>query len=84
MHSHALPGLGERCREARGITGLNREKYSQALRIPTNYETVRSWEVGKNSPSAEFVAAICELTNVDANWLLGIHKVSRRQVKLDI
>lgn len=42
-----------------------------ARRIYVRRETVARWEQGTRIPSAENIAALCDVLGVSADWLLG-------------
>lgn len=59
-----------RLREARIAAGLNQSQASRLLEISQAY--VSMMESNYRLPDAPLVARLCEIYDVDANWLLGL------------
>jgi len=58
--------IGERIRELRG----KETQVQWEARFGVTRDTIRRYESGVNPPNADFLTALCEAYNVDANWLL--------------
>lgn len=61
--------LAQNIREARINKNLSQEEL--ALRLGKSKNVVSNWERGDNKPDADIIFALCDILNVDANYLLG-------------
>jgi phage repressor protein C with HTH and peptisase S24 domain len=58
--------IGDRIKEIRG--NVSRDDFAAMFGV--NRATVQRYEIYERGPSIEFVAAICEKYNINANWLI--------------
>ncbi len=58
--------IGSRIREIRGDKTVT--EFCRIIDVHRN--TLPSWESGKTSPDGEILARICDVFDIDANWLL--------------
>lgn len=69
--------LGENIKKARLSKGLNQKELAEALKdkeISVGNTSVSNWENGINKPDPDTITALCEILNVDANFLLDYNK----------
>ncbi len=62
--------LGQRIREIRTEAKLTQAEFGE--KVAVLQDTVSLWENGKSAPSAEYLAAICRIFRVSADYLLGL------------
>lgn len=63
--------MAKRLMSARIVAGYETKKQAaDALRI--GLDRYEKWESGRTPVPAQYVAAICDLFNVDANYLFGV------------
>lgn len=65
-----LPGFADRLREARLAFGIAQS--DAAARIDVHINTYGLWELGRNEPSIALLPVICDVLDVDVEWLLGM------------
>lgn len=65
--------LGKLLFDARERRNLNRSEFAKRLRVPRT--SLIAWETGLRVPDADAIAGICAQLGLDANQLLGLHKV---------
>ena len=62
--------LGQRIREIRTEAKLTQAQFGE--KVAVSQDTVSLWENDKSAPSAEYLAEICRIFNVSADYLLGL------------
>lgn len=66
--------IGDKIRNARINKGINQKELADMLTkkgIHTGNTTICNWENGTSKPDPDTIAVICEILNVDANYILG-------------
>lgn len=69
--------LGENIKRARILKGMKQTDLADALKekdIKVGNTSVSNWENGINKPDPDTISAICEILDVDANFLLDFNK----------
>jgi transcriptional regulator with XRE-family HTH domain len=76
--------IASRIRDARKMAGLSQGQVAKLLRLPR--PSVTEMESGNRKVSAEEIAQLAELYDVNANWLLGegVNKVDLHDDKLQL
>lgn len=64
--------MGKRIFEIIKKNKISSKKFADSIGVGTG--VVSNWINGRSNPKIECVIKICEIYNVDANWLLGIQK----------
>lgn len=64
--------LGNKIKELRNEKNLTQEEFCNRLSIRYNRANLSKIELGKLTPSAEFIKSVIESFNISANWLLDI------------
>lgn len=69
--------LGENIRNARVAKKMKQQDLADALiekKIKIGNTSVSNWENGINKPDPDTITALCEILDVDANYLLDFNK----------
>ena len=70
-------GIGERIRQVRG--SANRDEFSSKFGVSKN--TIGRYESGQSSPNAKFLKKLCEVYDVNLDWLMyGTGPVHRQEL----
>lgn len=62
--------FAKRLRDARIAAGLNQSQASRLLECSQSY--ISMMEAGNRMPEAPIISRMCDVYEVDANWLLGL------------
>lgn len=69
-------GLSDRLREVRKIFSLGQQAFAQ--KIGSSQSTVSAFEKGDRKPDVDMIIHICDIFNVNINWLLlGVGSMAR-------
>lgn len=68
-----------RLKNERIMKGFSQETMARNLGIGRS--TYTNWEIGNREPDIESLALICEMLEVDSNWLLGL---DARRIKKNV
>lgn len=77
--------VGDRIRNARINKGINQKELANMLTkkgISIGNTTISNWEKGTSKPDPDTIAILCEILNVDANYILGFDNVESKN-KID-
>ena len=66
--------IGETIKRLRESMGLSQKELAQILKISN--QRLSNWEKDINQPNADFIAALCDVLNVNADDLLGTKKAT--------
>lgn len=69
--------LGENIKKARLLKGMNQKELAEALKkkdVEVGNTSISNWENGINKPDPDTISALCEILEVDANFLLDFNK----------
>ncbi len=69
--------LGDNIKRARSLKGMSQKQLSDALKeknIIVGNTSISNWENGINKPDPDTISALCQILDVDANYLLDFNK----------
>lgn len=69
--------LGDNIKRARSLKGISQKQLSDALKeknIIVGNTSISNWENGINKPDPDTISALCQILDVDANYLLDFNK----------
>lgn len=69
--------LGNNIKNARSLKGMSQKQLSDALKeknIIVGNTSISNWENGINKPDPDTISALCQILDVDANYLLDFNK----------
>jgi transcriptional regulator with XRE-family HTH domain len=84
--------VGDNIRNARISQGLNQKELVEKLAekgINVGNTTISNWEKGISKPDPDTITTLCEILNVDANYILGFYQnksknnIEEMQILLD-
>lgn len=79
--------LGENIKKARTLKGMNQKELADALKeknVIVGNTSISNWENGINKPDPDTISALCEILDVDANFLLDFNKEAIRKFDNEI
>ena len=68
--------IGDKIRNARINRGINQKELANLLTqkgISIGNTTISNWENGTSKPDPDTISVLCEILNVDANYILGFN-----------
>ena len=69
--------LGNNIKNARSLKGMSQKQLSDALKeknIIVGNTSISNWENGINKPDPDTISALCQILDVDENYLLDFNK----------
>lgn len=79
--------LGENIKKARLSKGMNQKELAEALKekdILVGNTSISNWENNLNKPDPDTISALCEILDVDANFLLDFNKEAIKRTDNEI
>lgn len=71
--------LGNNIKKARSLKGISQKQLSDALKeknIIVGNTSISNWENGINKPDPDTISVLCQILDVDANYLLDFNKAA--------
>lgn len=79
--------LGENIKKARLLKGMNQKELAKALKekdVLVGNTSISNWENNINKPDPDAISALCEILDVDANFLLDFNKEAIKKADNEI
>lgn len=79
--------LGENIKKARLLKGMNQKELAEALKekdVLVGNTSISNWENNINKPDPDTISALCEILDVDANFLLDFNKEAIKKTNNEI